>query len=157
MLRMHCVQLCYNVSDPGMEDMLYRVESVRHFSGIRLEKVSDETMILNFRHLLERQGLGRVLFEIIKEYLAEQGLMLKKGAVMDASIIAVPSSTKNRKRERDSEMKQTKKRNQWHFGMKLYIGVDDQSGLVHSLASTAANVHDMIASERLLHGEEVCV
>ena len=137
--------------------MLYEVESVRHFSGIRLDKVPDETTILNFRPRLERHGLGKVLFERIKEHLTCHGLMLKKGTILDASIIAAPSSTKNRRRERDPEMKQTKKGNQWHFGMKLHIGVDDQSGLAHSLETTSANAHDLIPSDRLLHGEEARV
>ena len=154
-LRVHCVQLFYNLSDAAMEDMLYEVGSVRHFTGIRLNKVPDETTILNVRHLLERHGLGRVLFESIKEHLAEQGLMLKEGTILDASIIAAPPSTKNCTREGDPEMKQTKKGNQWSFGMKLHIGVDAQSGLVHGLATTSANVHDLRVSEQLLHGEEV--
>ena len=154
-LRVHCVQLFYNLSDAATEDMLYEVESVRRFTGIRLNLVPDETTILNVRHLPERHGLGRVLFESIKEHLAEQGLMLKEGTMLDASIIAAPPSTKNRTREGDPEMKQTKKGNQWSFGMKLHIGVDAQSGLVHSLATTSANVHDLRVSEQLLHGEEV--
>ena len=137
--------------------MLYEIESVRRFTSISLKKVLEETTILNFRHLLERYGLGQVLFESIKEHLSEAGLMLKEGTIVDASIIEAPSSTKNRKRERDPEMKQTRKGNQWHFGMKLHVGVDDQSGLVHSLATTSANMHDLRASEQLLHGEEVRV
>ena len=157
MLRVHCVQLFYNLSDPATEDMLYEVERVRRFTGISLSKVPDETTILNFRHLLERHGLGQVLFENIKNHLAEEGLMLKEGTIVDASIIEAPASTKNRKRERDPEMRQTRKGNQWHFGMKLHVGVDDQSGLVHSLATTSAKVHDLTASEELLHGEEVRV
>ena len=157
MLRMHCVQLCYNVSDIAMEDMLHEVESVRRLSGIRLEKVADERRSLNVRHLLERHGLVQVLFETIKEHLAEQGLMLKEGTVMDGSIIAEPPATKNRKRERDWEMKQSKKWNQWRLGMKLHIGVDDPGVLVHSLAPSAAKVHDLISSERVLPGEEVGV
>ena len=157
MLRVHCVQVFYNLSDPAMEDMLYEIERVRHFTGISLSKVADETTILNFRHLLERHGLGQVLFESIKEHLAEAGLILKEGTIVDASIIEAPASTKNRKRERDPEMKQTRKGNQWHFGMKLHVGVDDQSGLVHSLATTSANMHDLTASEELLHGEEARV
>ncbi len=157
MLRVHCVQLFYNLSDPATEDMLYEIERVRHFTDISLSKVPDETTILNFRHLLERHGLGQVLFESIKEHLSEAGLMLKEGTIVDASIIEAPSSTKNRKRERDPEMKQTRKGNQWHFGMKLHMGVDDQSGLVHSLATTSAKMHDLTASEELLHGEEVRV
>ena len=122
-----------------------------------LSKVPEETTILNFRHLLERHGLGAVLFESIKEDLSEAGLLLKEGTIVDASIIAAPNSTKNLKRERDPEMKQTRKGNQWRWGMKLHIGVDDQSGLVHSLATTSANVHDLTASEQLLHGEEARV
>ena len=157
MLRVHCVQLFYNLSDPATEDMLYEIERVRRFTGISLSKAPDETTILNFRHLLERHGLGQVLFESIKEHLSEAGLMLKEGTIVDASIIEAPSSTKNRKRERDPEMKQTRKGNQWRFGMKLHVGVDDQNGLVHSLATTSAKVHDLRASEQLLHGEEARV
>ena len=157
MLRVHCVQLFYNLSDPATQDMLYEIERVRRFTGISLSKVPDETTILNFRHLLERHGLRQVLFESIKDHLSEAGLMLKEGTIVDASIIEAPSSTKNRKRERDPEMKQTSKGNQWHFGMKLHVGVDDQSGLVHSLATTSAKVHDLRASEELLHGEEARV
>ena len=157
MLRVHCIQLFYNLSDPAMEDMLYEVESVRRFCGVRLEKVPDETTILNFHHLLEHYELGKNLFETIKEHLAGHGLLLKKGTILDASIIEAPSSTKNRSGERDPEMKQTRKGNQWHFGMKLHIGVDDQSGLVHSMETTSANVHDLSPSEKLLHGEEAYV
>jgi len=157
MLRVHCVQLFYNLSDPGMEDMLYEVESVRRFTGTRLAKVPDEATILNFRHLLERHGLGKVLFATIKEHLAEQGLKLREGTILDASIIAVPSSTKNINGERDPEMGQTRKGNQWHFGMKLHIGVDDHTGLVHSLVTSAANVHDLRPAEQLLHGGDVRV
>ena len=153
MLRVHCVQLFYNVSDLAMEDMLYEIESVRRFTGIRLEKAPDETTILTFRHLLERHGLGKVLFETIKEHLTEAGRVLKEGTIMDAGIIASPASRKNRKRERDPEMGQTRKGKQWRFGMKLHIGVDDQTGVAHSLA-TPANVHDLAPSEELLHGEE---
>ena len=134
--------------------MLYEVESVRRFCGIRLGKVLDETTILNFRHLLEYNELGKNLFETIKDHLAGHGFLLKKGTILDASIIEAPSSTKNRSGERDPEMKQTRKENQWHFGMKLHIGVDDQSGLVHSMETTSANVHDLSPSEKLLHGEE---
>ena len=154
MLRVHCVQLFYNLSDPATEDMLYEIESVRRFAGLTLKKVPEETTILNFRHLLERHGLPPVLFESIKEHLAEAGLMLKEGTIVDASIIPAPASTKNLKRERDPEMKQTSKGNQWHFGMKLHIGVADQSGLVHSLATTSAKVDELSASEQLLHGQE---
>ena len=157
MLRVHCVQLFYNLSDPATEDMLYEIERVRRFTGISLSKVPEETTILNFRHLLERHGLPRVLFESIKEHLSEAVLMLKEGTIVDASIMEAPTSTKNRKRERDPEMKQTRKGNQWHLGMKLHVGVDDQSGLVHSLATTSATMHDLRAPEQLLHGEEARV
>jgi IS5 family transposase len=154
MLRVHCVQLFYNLSDPATEEMLYEIESVRRFTGIRLEKVPDETTILNFRRRLERNALGRRLFEVIQEHLARHGLILKEGTIVDASIIAAPSSTKNEKKQRDPEMHQTKKGNEWHFGMKLHIGTDDVLGLVHSFETTAANVHDLTPSGHLLHGKE---
>lgn len=154
MLRVHCVQLFYNLSDPAMEDMLYEVESVRRFTGVRLDKVPDETTILNFRRRLEHHELGRGLFEEINAHLAEQGLSLKEGTIIDASIIAAPPSTKNRAGSRDPEMHQTKKGNQWFFGMKLHIATDDVLGIVHSLETTAANVHDLTPTEALLHGEE---
>ena len=143
MLRIHCVQLFYNLSDPGMEDLLYEAESVRRFVGLSLsEALPDETTILNFRHLLERDGLGKGLFDEINAHLDSQGLRLREGTIVDASIIEAPSSTKNRTGERDPEMHQTKKGNQWHFGMKAHIGVDSETGIVHSLSTTAANAHD---------------
>ena len=154
MLRVHCVQLFYNLSDPATEEMLYEIESVRRFTGIRLEKVPDETTILNFRRRLERHELGRRLFDVIKAHLAQHGLTLKEGTIVDASIISAPSSTKNAEGERDPEMHQTKKGNEWHFGMKLHIGTDDVLGLVHSFETTAANEHDLNQSEKLLHGDE---
>ena len=153
MLRIHCVQLFYNLSDPGMEDLLYEAESVRRFVGLNLtEALPDETTILNFRHLLERHGLGKGLLEEINAHLESQGLRVKEGTIVDASIIEAPSSTKNRARERDPEMHQTKKGNQWHFGMKAHIGVDADTGIVHSLSTTAANVHDVTEAHNLLHG-----
>ena len=158
MLRIHCVQLFYNLSDPGMEDMLYEVESVRRFTGLRLSgPLPDETTILNFRHLLEKHGLGTGLFEEINRHLESQGLRLQEGTIVDASIIAAPSSTKNRSKERDPEMHQTKKGNEWHFGMKVHIGVDSQTGVVHSVSTTPANVHDVTETPRLLHGGETRV
>ncbi len=158
MLRIHCVQLFYNMSDPAMEDMLYEIESVRRFAGLKLAgPIPDETTILNFRHLLEKHGLGKKLFEEINRHLADQDLMLKEGTVIDASIVSAPSSTKNKKRERDPEMHQTKKGNEWFFGMKMHIGVDEKLGLVHSLATSAANVHDIAAADQLLHGKEKAV
>ena len=158
MLRIHCVQLFYNLSDPGMEDMLYEVESVRRFTGLRLSgPLPDETTILNFRHLLEEHGLGTGLFEEINRHLESQGLRLQEGTIVDASIIAAPSSTKNRSKERDPEMHQTKKGNEWHFGMKVHIGVDSETGVVHSVSTTPANVHDVTETPRLLHGGETQV
>ena len=155
MLRVHCVQLCYNLSDPAMEDLLYEAESVRRFCGLTLRApLPDETTILHFRHLLERHALGTALFETINAHLARRGLRLREGTIVDATIIAAPASTKNRARARDPEMHQTKKGNAWHFGMKLHIGVDAASGLVHSLATTAANVNDVTQAHRLLHGGE---
>ena len=153
MLRVHCVQLFYNLSDPGMEDLLYEAESVRRFVGLSLaEALPDETTILNFRHLLERHGLGRGLLDEINAQLELQGLRLREGSIVDASIIEAPSSTKNRTGERDPEMHQTKKGNQWHFGMKVHIGVDSETGLVHSMSTTAANVHDVTDARNLSHG-----
>ncbi len=155
MLRIHCVQLFYNLSDPGMEDLLYDVESVRRFVGLKLsEPLPDETTILNFRHLLEEHELGEGLFAEIKGHLASQGLLLQEGTIMDASIIEAPSSTKNRAGARDPEMHQVKKGNRWHFGMKVHIGVDAETGVVHSVATTPANVNDVTEAHRLLHGGE---
>ncbi len=155
MLRIHCVQLFYNLSDPGMEDLLYEAESVRRFAGLRLsEALPDETTILNFRHLLESHELGQGLFEEINRHLEAQGLRLREGTIVDASIIEAPSSTKNRGGARDPEMHQAKKGNERHFGMKLHIGVDADTGLAHSMTTTAANVNDVTEAHRLLHGNE---
>ena len=155
MLRVHCVQLFYNLSDPGMEDLLYEVESVRRFVGLRLSApLPDETTILHFRHLLEQHQLGQGLFQTINRHLESQALRLREGTIVDASIIEAPSSTKNRAGERDPEMHQAKKGDTWHFGMKLHIGVDAQTGVVHSVSTTPANVHDVTEAHRLLHGGE---
>ena len=155
MLRIHCVQLFYNLSDLGMEDLLYEAESVRRFAGLRLsEALPDETTILNLRHLLESHELGQGLFEEINRHLEAQGLRLREGTIVDASIIEAPSSTKNRGGARDPEMHQAKKGNEWHFGMKLHIGVDADTGLAHSMTTTAANVNDVTEAHRLLHGNE---
>jgi len=138
-----------------MEDLLYEAESVRRFAGLRLsEPIPDESTILHFRHLLERHQLGQGLFEEIKGHLAEQGVRLREGTIVDATIIEAPSSTKNRTGERDPEMRQVKKGNQYHFGMKLHIGVDAETGIVHSLSTTSANVHDVREAHWLLHGGE---
>ena len=155
MLRVHCVQLFYNLSDPAMEDMLYEIESVRRFVGLKITgPIPDETTILNFRHLLEKHKMGGKLFDEINKHLSEQGLVLKEGSIVDASIIEAPSSTKNKDGQRDPEMHQTKKGNEWHFGMKMHIGVDDETGLVHNMTTTSANVHDINEVDRLLHGDE---
>tara|TARA_B100001179_G_C18564460_1_gene392132 strand:+ start:242 stop:1186 length:945 start_codon:yes stop_codon:yes gene_type:complete len=154
MLRVHCMQLFYNLSDPAMEDALYEIESMRHFAGLKLDRLPDDTTILKFRHFLERHGLGKVLFQEVNKYLAKNGLMLREGSIVDATIISAPSSTKNSKGERDPEMHQTKKGDAWHFGMKMHIGVDDKLGLIHSIETTAANVHDIVPADKLLHGEE---
>jgi IS5 family transposase len=155
MLRVHCVQICYNLSDPAMEDLLYEAESARRFCGLTLsEPIPDESTILHFRHLLERHDLGTDLLATINAHLARRGLRLREGTIVDATIIEAPTSTKNRTGERDPEMHQAKKGNAWHFGMKLHIGVDAATGLVHSLSTTAANVHDVTVAHRLLHGGE---
>jgi transposase, IS5 family len=132
---------------------------MRQFVGIDLgrEPVPDETTICQFRHLLEAYQLGQQLFARIGAYLAKQGLKVNRGTIVDATIISAPSSTKNRQKERDSEMYQTKKGNQWYFGMKAHVGVDSQTKLVHSVAATAANVHDSQVLPKLLHGEETRV
>jgi len=154
MLRVHCLQLFYNLSDPALEDALYEVESMRRFAGLGLDRVPDETTILNFRHLLERQGLGTALFDEIKAHLAAQGLLLREGTILDATILSAPSSTKNETGERDPEMHQTRKGNAWYFGMKLHVGVDDVRGLIHSVHTTAANEADISVADELLHGSE---
>ena len=128
---------------------------MRRFAGLRLsEPMPDETIILNFRHLPEQHEPGQGLFQEINRHPAAQGLRLREGTIVDAGIIEAPSSTKNRTGERDPEMHQTKKGNQWHFGMKLHIGVDSETGVVHSMTTTAANVHDVSEAHRLLHGGE---
>ena len=138
MLRIHCVQLFYNLSDPGMEDMLYEVESVRRFVGLRLSgPLPDETTILNFRHLLEDHELGEGLFEEVNRHLESQGLRLREGTIVDASIIEAPSSTKNRAGERDHEMRQTKKGNEWHFGMKVHICQGRTHAIVQNMCALA--------------------
>lgn len=154
MLRIHCLQLFYNLSDPAMEEALYEIESMRRFAGVRLDRVPDETTILNFRHLLEQKVLGKKLFETINQHLAAQGLMLREGTIVDATIISAPSSTKNASGERDPEMHQTRKGQQWYFGMKAHIGVDESLGLIHSLEVTPANTSDLNVAAKLLHGAE---
>ncbi|HEX5687709.1 MAG TPA: IS5 family transposase [Ideonella sp.] len=158
MLRIHCLQLWWNLSDPAMEEELHERPLYRRFAGLDgAARLPDETTILRFRHLLEKQQLAPQVLATINAGLARQGLMLKTGTVVDATIIAAPSSTKNNSGERDPEMHQTKKGNQWHFGMKAHIGVDAESGLVHSIVGTAANVNDVTQAHKLLHGQETDV
>lgn len=159
MLRLHCLQQWFNLLDPAVEEALYDSRAMRQFVGIDLgcEPVPDETTICKFRHLLEAHQLGEQLFARIGEYLAAQGVTVSRGTLVDATIIAAPSSTKNRTKKRDPEMHPTKKGNQWYFGMKAHIGVDTRTTLIHSVAATAANVHDSQVLPKLLHGHETRV
>jgi IS5 family transposase len=158
MLRIHCLQLWWNLSDPAMEEELHERPLYREFAGLGgSPRIPDETTILRFRHLLEKHDLAAQVMATINAGLAQQGLMLKTGTIVDATIIAAPSSTKNKDGERDPEMHQTKKGNAWHFGMKAHIGVDAESGLVHTVIGTAANVNDVTQGAALLHGKEEVV
>jgi IS5 family transposase len=159
MLRIHLLQQWYDMSGPAMEDALLEVATMRRFAGIALitDRIPDETTILAFRHLLEQNELGEQIFGAVKAHLKANGMAMKQGTIVDATIIAAPSSTKNEKRERDLEMHQTCKGKQWHFGMKIHIGVDSESGLIHSVETMAANVHDLTPAAELLHGEETVV
>jgi IS5 family transposase len=159
MLRIYFMQQWYGLSDPAMEDGLYDSESMRRFARIDLEvdAVPDETTILNFRHLLEKQALTKKIFEKTQRYLTEKGLLLREGTIVDATIINAPPSTKNRDHARDKEMKHTKKGNQWYFGMKAHVGTDSQTGLAHTVVVTDAGVHDSQVMDALLHGEEQVV
>ena len=155
MLRVHLMQNWFALSDPAMEEALYEIASLRHFAGLKLsEAIPDETTILNFRHMLEESDLAEDIFKKINAHLSRKGLLLKRGSIVDATIIAAPSSTKNEAGERDPEMHQTKKGNQWYFGMKAHIGVDADSGLVHTVTTTAANEADVEQVADLLHGKE---
>jgi IS5 family transposase len=159
MIRIHCLQHWFNLSDPSAEESLNDSVSMRQFAGIDLGRapVPDETTICKFRHLLEKHDLGKRLFEEIGRHLQECGFQVAKGTIVDATIISAPSSTKNKDKARDLEMHQTKKGNQWYFGMKAHIGTDSQSKLIHSVAFTAANVHDSQVLAHLLHGKETRV
>ena len=155
MLRIHCLQLWWNLSDPSMEEELHERPLYRRFAGLDgAARMPDETTILRFRHLLQKHQLAPQVLAAINTGLAQQGLMLKTGTIVDATIIAAPSSTKNKEGERDPEMHQTQKGNQWHFGMKAHIGVDADSGLVHTVIGTAANVNDVTQAAGLLHDKE---
>ena len=159
LLRIHLLQQWYDLSDPAMEDALIEVPTMRRFAGIDMigDRIPDETTILTFRHLLEKHDLGQQIFEVVKAHLKANGMAMKQGTIIDATLIAAPSSTKNEKKERDPEMHQTCKGKQWYFGMKVHIGVDSESGLIHSVETKAANVHDLTPAANLLHGEETLV
>lgn len=154
MLRVHLLQNWFGYSDPAMEEALYETTILRQFAGLNLERIPDETTILNFRRLLEKHELAAGILAVINGYLGECGLSLRQGTIVDATLIHAPSSTKNKDGKRDPEMHQTKKGKQYYFGMKAHIGVDDESGLVHSVVGTAANVADVTQVDKLLHGEE---
>jgi IS5 family transposase len=157
MLRVHLMQNWFGLSDPATEEALYEITSMRKFAGLRLDAIPDETTILNFRRLIEANELAPMIFDRVNAHLTRKGLMLKRGSIVDATIISAPSSTKNADGERDPEMHQTKKGNNWHFGMKAHIGVDTDSGLVHTVVTTPANEADIEVVEELLHGREETV
>jgi IS5 family transposase len=167
MLRIHLLQQWYDLSDPMMEDALIEVPTMRRFAGIDMisDRIPDETTILAFQHLLEKNDLAKQIFEVVKAHLKDNGMPMKQGTIIDATLIAAPSTTKNKKGERDPELHQTKKRNQWYYrfaegfayGMKVHIGVDKDNGLIHSVETTSANVHDLTPAAELLHGGETVV
>ena len=159
MLRIYFLQQWYNLSDPAAEEALYDSETMRRFVGIEYgqDTIPDESTVCLFRHLLEEHRLPDRIFAEVKALLTERGLMMSEGTIVDATIINAPSSTKNEKKERDPEMHQTKKGNQWYFGMKAHTGVDKESGLVQTIAVSAANLHDSQAMDELLHGEETAL
>lgn len=155
MLRVHFMQQWFTLSDPAMEEALHDIALFREFAGLGWDsRIPDESTILRFRHLLEKHKLADQLLATINELLRDKGLMLKAGTVVDATLISAPSSTKNQSGERDPEMKQSKKGNQWYFGMKAHIGVDAESGLVHTVRGTTGSVNDVVEANSLLHGEE---
>jgi IS5 family transposase len=159
MLRIHFLQHWFDLSDPAVEEALYDISSMRNFVGIDLgrESAPDETTVCKFRHLLEEHDLGKRIFEAVGAHLQRQGLKVSSGTIVDATIIAAPSSTKNADGKRDPQMHQTKKGNDWHFGMKAHVGVDKKTKLIHSVAATAANVSDGSMIGALLHGKETHV
>jgi len=156
MLRIHFLQQWYGLADEAMEDALYDSQALRGFAGIDLTvaAVPDATTIMNFRHWLESHELSQALFAEVSAMLEERGLLMRQGTIVDATIIAAPPSTKNKSKARDREMHQTKKSNQWHFGMKAHIGVDVASGVVHTVVGTAANEADINQMAAVLHGAE---
>ena len=156
MLRMYLLQIWFNLSDAGVEDIIYDSYCMRKFMGIDFisETVPDATTLLKFRHLLEKHGIGEVIFEDIKKALDDAGMIMHGGTIVDATLIAAPSSTKNEKGERDPEMHQTRKGNQWYFGMKVHIGADAGTGCVHTITATAANVHDVEEAVKLVRKDD---
>lgn len=156
MLRIHFMQQWFGLSDPAMEEALFDMPMYREFAGLENwdRALPDESTILRFRHLLEKHKLAAQILVLVNDLLRDKGLMLRSGTVVDATLIAAPSSTKNASGERDPEMHQTKKGNQWHFGLKAHIGADADSGLVHTVIGTAANVNDVVEANSLLHGAE---
>jgi transposase, IS5 family len=156
MLRIYFMQQWYGLADEALEDAMYDIQVLRAFAGIDLgvEDVPDATTLLNFRHLLEKHDLTKAIFQEVGAMLAEKNLLMREGTIVDATIIAAPSSTKNQRGERDPEMHQTKKGNQWYFGMKAHVGADAESGFIHTVIGTAANVADVKCASALLHGEE---
>jgi len=159
MIRIYCLQLWYNLSDPGTEEAIYDRLSFQKFLRIdlMLDRIPDETTILKFRHLLEEHQLTEKIFCSVNSYLKEKGLLMKKGTIVDATIVIAPSSTKNREKKRDPEMSATKKSGQYFFGMKAHTGCDAQSGLVHSLEISTAKAPDNVMMPMLLHGDEQAV
>jgi IS5 family transposase len=156
MLRVYFVQQWYGLADEAVEDAFYDSQALRGFAGIDLNRdaIPDATTVLHFRHWLERHALTKELFDEVGAMLEERGLLMRQGTIVDATIIAAPPSTKNKEKSRDPEMHQTKKGNQWYFGMKAHIGVDVASGLVHTVVGTAANEADVTQTAALLHGQE---
>jgi transposase, IS5 family len=159
MLRIYLLQQWFNLSDPAVEEALYESASMRQFAGIDLgrEPVPDATTVCKFRHLLERHDIGRALFERVHVHLDARGVKISTGTIVDATIIAAPSSTKNASKQRDPDMHQTRKGQQWYFGMKAHLGVDSETKLIHAVVATAANVHDATVLPELLHGDETRV
>ncbi len=159
MLRIYFVQQWFNLSDPAVEEALYESHSLREFVGVDLgkEPAPDETTVCKFRHLLEEHDLGGEMLETVNLHLQSKGIRITRGTIVDATIIHAPSSTKNEKQERDPEMHQTKKGNQWYFGMKAHVGVDSKTKIIHTAVVTPANVADAKVLPELLHGEETCV
>ena len=155
MLRVHFMQQWFTLSDPAMEESLHDVPLFREFAGLTWNsRIPDESTILRFHHLLEKHKLGEQILVAVNDLLRDKGLLLKAGTVVDATLISAASSTKNKTGERDPEMKQSKKGNQWYFGMKAHIGVDAESGLVHTVRGTAGSVNDVVEANSLLHGDE---